>query len=99
MSIYDNVEGKKINKTLRLTPHLASKLKHITELFGVTEQSFLRDCIDYFYCEYLSIMSGQVSYRQAVNLSMQKLIEDFIKLKDIKGLRTPPYVRKNPIPR
>ena len=92
MSIYDN-EGKRINKTIRLTPHLNGKLKRITELFGITEQSFFRDCVDYFFMEYLEVMSGRISYRSAVKDSTRKLFEDFIKLKEVKGLSPVPYSR------
>ena len=51
MGLYEN-DGKRIAKKVRVTKHQEQKLKHIHELFSITEQRFFTDCIDYFYMEY-----------------------------------------------
>jgi len=89
--IYDN--GRRKQKSVRLTPHQLQKLYHICDLFGISYQRFLSDTIDYFYMTYLDVQSGRVSISQALKTSMLELLDDYIKLRQIKGLVPKPYHR------
>ena len=92
MGIYDNVGVKRKHKSVRLTPHQEEKLTHIIELFGISEQRFWTDCLDFFYMEMLDVQSGRVNISTAVKTSMLNLIDDYIKLREIKGLTKRPFV-------
>lgn len=84
MSLYD--DSKRKQKSVRLTSYQQQKLDHLCGLFGVSTQRFLSDAIDYAYLDYLEIVTGRVSLNQAIQNSMQKLMDDYIRLKKIKGL-------------
>jgi len=92
MSIYDN-ESKRHLVGIRLTNHQQQKLKHICELFGISYQRLLTDMLDGFYVEMLDVQSGRINIRDAIKISMLSLIDDYIRLKEIKGLVPKPYTR------
>ena len=90
MTIYDN-DGKRKLLGVRLTLFQLSKLKHICELFGFTQNIMIGLMIDGFYMEYLEIISGRIDSIKATQQSMLKLIDELIKLRELKGLTPPPY--------
>ena len=94
MSIY--ADGKRQQKSVRLTPHQVSKLNHICALFGIGYQRFLCDSIDYFYMEYLDVSSGRISINTAMQTSMIKLMDDYIRLKEIKRIAPIQYHKDIP---
>lgn len=94
MSIYDNVGEKRVKSGVYLTKHQKDKLQHIEELFGITAQRFWSDALDFFYCHYLDITSGRVSLSTSLKQATMELLDDYIKLKDIKGLKRPTYERR-----
>jgi len=92
MSVYDN-EGKRHQLGFRLTTHQQDKVNHICGLFHISHQRLFSDMIDYFFMEYLDIQSGRISISHAIKTSMLDLMDDYIKLKEVKGLKPAPYVR------
>lgn len=93
MSIYD--EGKRKNTVIRLTKHQSDKLKHVCSLFAISQQRLFTDMLDIFYMEYLDVMSGRVNINTAIKTSMISLLDDYVRLKEIKGLKPPSYRQKN----
>jgi hypothetical protein len=93
MGVYDNEPKIRHQKSVRLTTHQEQKLNHICGLFGIGYQRFFSDTIDYFYMEYLDVASGRVNISTALQISTQKLLDDYIRLKEIKGLTPSAYIR------
>ena len=91
MGIYQNVGAQLKRKSVRLSPFQADKLKHIEELFNRTDQQFFSDAVDYFYMNYLEVQTGRISYSQAMKQGMLEMLDDYIKLAEIKGLERKPY--------
>lgn len=81
-SIY---EGGVKNKTVRLTTFRYHKLKSITDMFGLTDNEFFNDCIDYFSLCLIEVQSGRVTMRGAVRDSMQKQLDEYVELKQLEG--------------
>ena len=94
MGLYEN-DGKRIAKKVRVTKHQEQKLKHIHELFSITEQRFFTDCIDYFYMEYLEVMSGKINMTTACKTTARKMLDDYTEKNQIAGITSTPYTREH----
>ena len=94
MSIYDNTNDHRKQKSVRLTDFQRQKLNHICGLFGITYQRFFCDAIDYFSMHTYDVQSGRVNISTALKESMLQLLDDYVKLKQSKGLIPTPYYRQ-----
>jgi len=93
MGIYDN-EGIRHQKSVRLTTHQEQKLNHLCQVFGIGYQRFFSDCIDFFSMQLYDVISGRISISQALKTSMLELVDDYIKLKEVKGLVPKTYIQE-----
>jgi hypothetical protein len=84
-SIYEN-GGKRIRVSVNLTPFQRDKLEKVCDLFGVSYQRFLADCVDYYFMEYLEVATGRVDLNHSIQNAMEKLLDDMVKLRTSKGL-------------
>jgi len=71
---------------IRLTAYQEDKVKNICATFGITRQRLFCDLLDSFYAETIDIMSGRISIGTAIKTSALGLLDDYIKLREVKGL-------------
>lgn len=93
-SIYDGEKRKQ--KSVRLTEFQRRKLDHFCQLFGVGYQRVFSDMIDILYMDILEVQAGRINLTTAIHDSMQKLLDEYVQLRERKGLVPPTYVRKHP---
>ena len=96
MGLYDS-EGKRLRKSVNLTPFQQQKLNHICQLFGLTHQRFFTDSIEFFYCQMIEVQSGRITFHHAMKESMLSLLDEIIKLREMKGLvpKTTPHLLRS----
>jgi len=93
MSLYETEHRKQ--KSVRLTLYQQQKLTHICELFGISYQRLFADFVDFFYMDMLEVQSGRVSISHELKRCTLELMDDYLKLKQAKGIIPVPFVPTN----
>lgn len=83
MGLYDT--GKRKLVGIRLTQYQQDKLNRVCSTFGISHQRLFSDFVDYFAVQYLNVVSGTESINSATKESAQRLFDDMVDLKGLRG--------------
>jgi hypothetical protein len=93
MGFYDGVKGQVHRHTVYNNDFQEHKLNNILNLYNKSRVDIWQDFIDVVFANHLEILGGRITYKDTLEMSCRKLIDDYIKLKEVKGLVPKTFVR------